>query len=575
MKKKKYLLLFIALLLGINIAGCGEKDGKKQPEKATEKKEEIATLEWAFPGTFKRVADAGFSEGLCFVVKDNVWSCINEEGDTVFDLDFHSDEEPSPFYHGYSITGDYTRGAGIQVINTKGEYLLPTGDDEYYTERYNAGKVAIDDNDTVYVRENGNLWVIQEDESHLASDAELQEFKEKEEGRQLKYWCGNSETENDQQWEEYESDLNRFLYEKLEEKYGEGDDWCFSFSWNNLVRDDMVPNIYQGTFYADIDAKPVLVVHRLDEYGEDAFFMDTEGNVLGKEDTFYFNTNDKFFINRMFCEGLMPIRMGGEWLTAKVEDSGTTGLTGHTTGKDLRYGYVNDKAEVVIEPEYTYVTDFQEGCASVQQDGKFYCIDTNGKKLGIYPEGARYPGIFINGYSCVYTEDGQRFVKIPEEKESEIQEKEQKTRPLFSEAELSEAVMEKRSQEKQEEEEREKAAAGPVANTKNWISVDGVYKYTLETSGLGMVEYEVRLSEYDEEYKYGHFTIAGVSQEGGNVVVSDGGDYFIEGEDADDTGEYGSVIFSSVRIGNTTKGFQWVYIEPGVYQIEGVMVQAP
>ena len=47
--------------------------------------------------------------------------------------------------------------------------------------------------------------------------------------------------------------------------------------------------------------------------------------------------------------------------------------------KDGKYGYINEKGEVVIQPKYEFANQFYDGLASVKIEGKKGFIDKGGK----------------------------------------------------------------------------------------------------------------------------------------------------------------------------------------------------
>jgi hypothetical protein len=70
--------------------------------------------------------------------------------------------------------------------------------------------------------------------------------------------------------------------------------------------------------------------------------------------------------------------------------------------KNLLEGYVDEYGEIVIPLIYKHVTSFSEGVAAVQrEDGKWICIDKQGKRLEQIPA-SDYLGPFNNGLAVIY-----------------------------------------------------------------------------------------------------------------------------------------------------------------------------
>ena len=89
--------------------------------------------------------------------------------------------------------------------------------------------------------------------------------------------------------------------------------------------------------------------------------------------------------------------------------------------EDYKYGYINPKGEVVIEPIYDNISPFHNGKAIVydKQNDKYIAIDTNGKVLfevGANGKQTHYP-FFHNGYcilgNFLYNEKGKLIQRLP------------------------------------------------------------------------------------------------------------------------------------------------------------------
>ena len=73
-----------------------------------------------------------------------------------------------------------------------------------------------------------------------------------------------------------------------------------------------------------------------------------------------------------------------------------------------KYGYKNDKGEVVIIPKYDLAYTLDEGMAAVRQNGKYGFVDKTGKEI-ISP---RYDNTwkFIGGFAAVKSGDKYGFI---------------------------------------------------------------------------------------------------------------------------------------------------------------------
>ena len=67
---------------------------------------------------------------------------------------------------------------------------------------------------------------------------------------------------------------------------------------------------------------------------------------------------------------------------------------------DKKYGLMNYKGKVIVEPQYDYLENFSEGLAAVEKDGKWGFIDKKGRE--VIPLKFDSAGDFKNGVARVY-----------------------------------------------------------------------------------------------------------------------------------------------------------------------------
>ena len=67
-----------------------------------------------------------------------------------------------------------------------------------------------------------------------------------------------------------------------------------------------------------------------------------------------------------FSEGLLPVTIATQFLFFTI---------------DTKYGYINNKGDLIISPEYDFAGPFNEGMASVLIDSKYGYIDNEGRKV--------------------------------------------------------------------------------------------------------------------------------------------------------------------------------------------------
>ena len=75
--------------------------------------------------------------------------------------------------------------------------------------------------------------------------------------------------------------------------------------------------------------------------------------------------------------------------------------------KNGKWGFVNNKGEVIIKLNYDFVDDFSEGLAPVKQNGKYGYIDKTGKV--IIPINLNYlsVGRFFEGFAFYLDSNGK------------------------------------------------------------------------------------------------------------------------------------------------------------------------
>lgn len=77
--------------------------------------------------------------------------------------------------------------------------------------------------------------------------------------------------------------------------------------------------------------------------------------------------------------------------------------------KTRKWGYINRKGIVTIEPKYDTVSNFSNGIAMVENKGKKYYINLKGNKKNIQISEVQ-PLEFINGYAKIHINDGVGFM---------------------------------------------------------------------------------------------------------------------------------------------------------------------
>lgn len=77
--------------------------------------------------------------------------------------------------------------------------------------------------------------------------------------------------------------------------------------------------------------------------------------------------------------------------------------------KNKRWGFINKKGIMTIEPKYDTVYNFSNGVAMVEKNGKKYYINRKGNKKNIYLNDVQ-PLEFINGYAKIHLDGGVSFV---------------------------------------------------------------------------------------------------------------------------------------------------------------------
>lgn len=104
--------------------------------------------------------------------------------------------------------------------------------------------------------------------------------------------------------------------------------------------------------------------------GDHFSFIDMDGNVVLP--AIYRNVG-------RYSDGLIPVRI------------------------DDLYGYINDRGEWVIEPQFDYATTMQDGCAIVYHEGTMFLIDAQG--VPVFHGPLRHWGPIIHGSVIVETND--------------------------------------------------------------------------------------------------------------------------------------------------------------------------
>lgn len=73
--------------------------------------------------------------------------------------------------------------------------------------------------------------------------------------------------------------------------------------------------------------------------------------------------------------------------------------------KDSKWGYINEKGEMVIHPKFDSAMSFSEGLAQVRQDGKMNFIDKKGNV--VFDTQFRSVDFFSEGLACVENDEGK------------------------------------------------------------------------------------------------------------------------------------------------------------------------
>ena len=173
--------------------------------------------------------------------------------------------------------------------------------------------------------------------------------------------------------------------------------------YHDIFGDKIDPDsVYSVSTFVDSDGKEVF------GYFADATGFSQEGLAVVKDAKGHFHTMDKSgnIVSTLDNENIAQVEMIHE------------GMALFRT-HDRKYGYLNDKLEIVIEPEFSYGRAFSEGLAYVWQDGKNYYIDKSGSVVIELPEEAGEPwegDIFFQGadrYDAWDFSDGLAYVFLP------------------------------------------------------------------------------------------------------------------------------------------------------------------
>lgn len=112
-------------------------------------------------------------------------------------------------------------------------------------------------------------------------------------------------------------------------------------------------------------------------------FIDTNGNVVSQSFNLSRNGSGKYCVK--FSEG----------------------LGGYKDDTTFKYGYIDNKCNIVISPKYMDCRDFSDGLAAVQDDNKLWgFIDKTGKYV-IEPMFRHEPASFHSGYAKVEDREGK------------------------------------------------------------------------------------------------------------------------------------------------------------------------
>lgn len=312
---------------------------------------------------FKYDVAGDFKEGMCQVRIGNKVGYVNEKGKEVVKMNYQFSEE---FSEGLAVVSDSTKGKLIsKVIDKNGKEILSNL--VVASSQFHSGYIAVKENDqTYFINRNGKKM-------DLPEGAEIY-FQFSEDVALVKLRSVKITADSLYSVINYLGIINaagKLLKDTVKDIFGNK----LSISANQRV----ITNFTNGFAIVQRSSLEDYTADKKVEYA----FVDKKGKMsMWYSAVRTFSPDGRSLVVSTGDSTVKIIDINFKTIPPyiKMADAGTfsEGLLRVKFAADGKWGFINEKGEIVIEPVYEECSDFSGGIAAVTRNGKHGFINKNG-----------------------------------------------------------------------------------------------------------------------------------------------------------------------------------------------------